>query len=156
MGLTIMIALVARIAWLITLSIIFHRIKISWTTAQDNLKILKNQATFSATVNQCGDPLTAMNIPTANSYMLAASNDVDKAYWYCLSMILLLMAEIGIPLLLCVFATFCPCLKGITGPSTGEAETYSNGSIVETNAETQIMELKDAEEKLVQSSELAP
>jgi hypothetical protein len=87
-------ALVARIAWIVTLSIIFHRIQISWKISQDNMQILTGQSSFSATVSTCGDPLTAMNIDRANSYMLAASVDVGKSYWFCLSMILLICLEI--------------------------------------------------------------
>ena len=40
-------AIVSRIVWIITLSIIFHRIQISWQTSQDNIKMLKGQTTFS-------------------------------------------------------------------------------------------------------------
>ena len=45
-----------------------------------------------------------MNVPTANSYMLLASNDVNKTYWFCLSMILLICLEIfvGIVVGLCL------------------------------------------------------
>lgn len=46
-----------------------------------------------------------MNIQKANSYMLAASTDVSKSYWFCLSMILLLCLEILLAFVIwCIFA----------------------------------------------------
>ena len=46
-----------------------------------------------------------MNIQKANSYMLAASTDVNKSYWFCLSMILLLCLEILLAFVVwCIFA----------------------------------------------------
>ena len=46
-----------------------------------------------------------MNIQKANSYMLAASTEVNKSYWFCLSMILLLCLEILLAFVIwCIFA----------------------------------------------------
>ena len=46
-----------------------------------------------------------MNIKKANSYMLAASTEVNKSYWFCLSMILLLCLEILLAFVIwCIFA----------------------------------------------------
>lgn len=108
------LAISARIAWIVTLSIIFHRIQLSWKISQDNIQILKGQSSFSATVTSCGDPLTAMNIATANSYMLAASVDVGKSYWFCLAMIIFLCLEV---VLAVVFALCCFCCGSRTDQS---------------------------------------
>ncbi len=86
---------------------------------------------------QCGDPLTAMNVPTANSYMLLASTDVNKTYWFCLSMILLLCFEIfvGIVIGLCL----C-CRSGST----------SSFSIDEQRVSEKVDLYSNEEERLVQ------
>ena len=43
MGALILVAVAARICWLIELCIIFYRVKQSWDTSQANLKILDDQ-----------------------------------------------------------------------------------------------------------------
>jgi hypothetical protein len=107
-------AVIMRVAWLVNLSIIFYRTKISWEAASNNLQVLKGQTSFSQAVKQCGDPLTAMNVPVANTYMLAASNQVTRTYWLSLSMILLICLEVFLP---CVLACLSRCIKNRKAPS---------------------------------------
>lgn len=56
------IGVLARIGWLITLSIMYKRIRSSWDIASENTKMAKNQAAyFGQFATSCGDPLAAMN-----------------------------------------------------------------------------------------------
>lgn len=64
-----MIALALRVCWIVTLPIVFHRVNMSYVVSQENLLILDDQSTFSQYATTCGDPLNAMNIPLATSYM---------------------------------------------------------------------------------------
>ncbi len=72
-----------------------------------------------------------MNVPSANAYMLAASTVVDKTYWFCLSMILLLCFEmfvgIVVGLILCCRSQSSDSTYDITTPKTpDEVQLYNN------------------------------
>lgn len=71
-----------------------------------------------------------MNIPLANSYMLKASDDVHKTYWFCLSMILLICLEV---LMVCC-APMCSLIcKNIGNKKSVPKETMYSENVAPPN-----------------------
>ncbi len=79
----VILGLLARIGWLITLSIMYRRINQSWDVAQENTKIASNLAAyFGQFATSCGDPLAAMNTVQATDVMDRAKLIAKDGYWF--------------------------------------------------------------------------
>lgn len=55
------IAICARVCWIITIPIVYHRLDMSYNSALVNLDVLKSQETFVPYAKSCGNPLYALN-----------------------------------------------------------------------------------------------
>lgn len=97
LGLIGLCSLGLRVCWIVTIPIVFHRINVSFDIASENLLILDDQKSFSQYANSCGDPLNAMNIEKANTFMYTASHVVNQAWAFSLSCIILLCVELAFP-----------------------------------------------------------
>ena len=127
MGLIAFLSLGLRVCWIVTIPIVFHRINVSFEIASENLMILDDQKTFSQYATTCGDPLNAMNIEKADSYMYTASHVVNQAWAFSLACIIILCAELAFPCCIC----FLKCLScDISSKKTEEKE---DSQLVENN-----------------------
>ena len=61
LGLAGIIAILARICYIVCLPIIWKRVNDSWIAAQYNLDVIADQETFHSQALECGDRLAVMN-----------------------------------------------------------------------------------------------
>ena len=92
-----------RVCWIVTIPIVFHRVKESSVAAQANLDILDNQKEFVPIAEQCGNPLYALNYDQAEASMLNAASRITQAYKFSMAAVILMCAEVFVPcLFLCL------------------------------------------------------
>jgi hypothetical protein len=97
------VGVLARIGWLITLSIMYRRIRKSWDVAQSNIKITNNQASFFGQfATSCGDPLAAMNTTQAFAVMDRARRIAKDGYWFTGFTLVFMIIEFVVVLIYCV------------------------------------------------------
>jgi hypothetical protein len=98
------VGVLARIGWLITLSIMYRRIRKSWDVAQSNIKIANNQASFFGQfATSCGDPLAAMNTTQAFAVMDRARRIAKDGYWFTGFTLVFMIIEFVVVLIYCVY-----------------------------------------------------
>jgi len=75
-GVMSLLALCARICWIVTVPIIFYRLNQSMVATDHNLDMLDTQKDFVSYARTCGNPIYAMNVDQAENYMEVASENL--------------------------------------------------------------------------------
>ena len=90
--------------------------------ADSNIKSLDRMAIFVPYAQKCGSPYTAIDLETANDYILTASESVRKCWYFACVTLIYVSVEL-LPITIGFLCVMTCCIKNL----------YCNGGVYEEN-----------------------